>query len=105
MKASAQSAAPDGRDNELLRPELELTILIGETARLMRTAFDARMRSIGLTGASSRALFILFKEDGLSQIELARRRSHLRTGEYANFKLALGLFVNLGDPLVDAFVK
>ena len=75
MKAppQTQNAAPDGQDTELVRPELELTILIGESARLMRTAFDARMRSIGLTGASSRALFILFKEDGLSQIELARR--------------------------------
>ena len=79
MKAAAKAPAPPQSTGlgqpEIagIRPELQLTVLIGETARLMRTAFDARMRGIGLTGASSRALFILYKEDGLSQIELARR--------------------------------
>lgn len=51
----------------------EAGYLLAEVTRLMRAALDVRMRDLGLTGASWRVLANLAREDGLTQIELARR--------------------------------
>ncbi len=68
-----QPDSPSMSLEELATTRLEITSMLVEVTRLLRAAYDQRMRAIGLTGASARALINLFKEDGLSQIELARR--------------------------------
>ena len=45
--------------------------LIGDVARMMRSAFDRRVRRIGLTRAQWQVLAILHRRPGLSQSELA----------------------------------
>jgi MarR family transcriptional regulator, transcriptional regulator for hemolysin len=63
------SAALRERDAD----KLEISYMLTEATRLLRITFDQRMREFGLTAASARALSHLRREDGLSQIELARR--------------------------------
>ncbi|MET0546170.1 MAG: MarR family transcriptional regulator, partial [Caulobacterales bacterium] len=65
--------APTARFSAPAPHRLDRLVMLGDATRLSRAAFDNRVRALGLTGASARALFILAKEDGLSQIELARR--------------------------------
>ncbi len=65
------AAAPSLREVET--DKLEISYMLTEVTRLMRVAFDQSMRAFGLTAASARALSHLRREDGLSQIELARR--------------------------------
>ena len=45
--------------------------LLSDVARLMRTAYDRRIRSLGLTRAQWWVLTHLFRGDGISQTELA----------------------------------
>nr|WP_281721298.1 MarR family transcriptional regulator [Nitrosomonas nitrosa] len=49
-----------------------LGFALADATRLMRAAFDHRMRSIGLRGSGWRVLAYLYRKDGLSQTELAR---------------------------------
>lgn len=46
---------------------------LAEVTRLMRAAFDERMRGMGLTGASWRVITALSREDGQTQAFLADR--------------------------------
>jgi DNA-binding MarR family transcriptional regulator len=45
--------------------------LLNDVARLMRTAYDRRVRSLGLTRAQWWVLTHLFRADGVTQTELA----------------------------------
>jgi MarR family transcriptional regulator, transcriptional regulator for hemolysin len=45
--------------------------ILSDVARLMRTAFDRRMRSLGLTRSQWWVLNHLFRNDGVTQSELA----------------------------------
>ncbi|HEX8901338.1 MarR family transcriptional regulator [Vitreimonas sp.] len=57
-----------------------LGFAIADATRLMRSAFDARMRQVGLRGSSWRVLAYLYRQDGLSQTELARLLEITRAG-------------------------
>lgn len=73
--ASRRKAASEDPDNGRKRAEtlLEASFAIAETTRLLRSAFDQRMRAIGLTGATWRLITQLSREDGQTQASLARR--------------------------------
>lgn len=58
----------------------ELGFSLADSARLMRAAFGARMRELGLQGSNWRLLAHLHRQDGLSQAELARRLEVTRAG-------------------------
>jgi len=45
--------------------------LINDVARLMRTAYDRRVRELGLTRSQWWVLTLLFRNDGVTQSELA----------------------------------
>lgn len=47
--------------------------LLVEVTRPIRELFDARMRPLGLTGSTRRVVSYLAKEDGQTQVELARK--------------------------------
>jgi MarR family transcriptional regulator, transcriptional regulator for hemolysin len=47
--------------------------LLVEVTRLMRELFDARMRPLGLTGSTRRVISYLAKDDGQTQVALARK--------------------------------
>ncbi len=47
--------------------------VLAEVTRLLRLAFDQRMRSTGLTGATWRVLVYLSREDGQTQAALAQK--------------------------------
>lgn len=47
--------------------------VLAEVTRLLRLAFDQRMRSTGLTGATWRVLAYLSREDGQTQAALAQK--------------------------------
>lgn len=53
--------------------DFEIAFAIDDVNRMLRTAFDQQMTEIGLTKASWRLISALSREDGLSQVELARR--------------------------------
>lgn len=57
-----------------------LGFAIAEATRLMRGAFDRRMRVAGLRGSSWRVLAYLYRQDGLSQTELAQLLELTRAG-------------------------
>lgn len=57
-----------------------LGFAIADATRLMRAAFDQRMRRVGLRGSSWRVLAYLYRRDGLSQTELARLLEMTRAG-------------------------
>ena len=69
-KADSQAVDAGRKRAETL---LEASFAIAETTRLLRSAFDQRMRAIGLTGATWRLLAQLSREDGQTQASLARR--------------------------------
>jgi DNA-binding MarR family transcriptional regulator len=73
--ASRRKVASAALDIERGRAEtlLETSFALGETTRLLRSAFDQRMRAIGLTGAAWRLITQLSREDGQTQASLARR--------------------------------
>ena len=54
-------------------PRFEIGFGLAEVVRLMRQAFDQRMRTLGLTGSSWRILAYLSREDGQTQAALADR--------------------------------
>lgn len=54
-----------------LKQEIGFTLV--EVTRLMRAAFDERMRCVGLTGTTWRLLVRLSRQDGQSQAALARQ--------------------------------
>ena len=51
----------------------ETGFVLAEVTRLLRLAFDQRMRCMGLTGATWRVLVYLSREDGQTQAALAQR--------------------------------
>jgi DNA-binding MarR family transcriptional regulator len=51
----------------------EASFALVEITRLMRAAFDERMKALGLTGATWRVLGRLARQDGQTQAMLARR--------------------------------
>ncbi len=46
---------------------------LAEVTRLLRSAFDQRMRNVGLTGSTRRIITYLSREDGQTQASLAKR--------------------------------
>lgn len=50
-----------------------LGFILSDTARLLRRAFDARARSIGVTRAQWQVLFVLARSEGESQASVADR--------------------------------
>ena len=52
--------------------EWNLGYLLDDAARLMRRAFDARIRHLGLTRAQWFVLAQLYREDGYTQTNLAK---------------------------------
>lgn len=66
----------DSRDagaNRSDKREFEIAFAIDDVNRLLRLAFDERMNAVGLTKSSWRLISSLSRENGLSQVELARR--------------------------------
>ncbi len=57
-----------------------LGFALADATRLVRTAFDARMRETGLRGSAWRVLAYLHRQDGLSQTELAQLLELTRAG-------------------------
>ena len=53
--------------------QFEIGFGLAEVVRLMRRAFDQRMRTLGLTGSSWRIVAYLSREDGQTQAALADR--------------------------------
>lgn len=53
-------------------PELTLGFLISDVSRLMRERFNETARTVGLTQAQARALLHLARNEGISQVALAR---------------------------------
>lgn len=67
--------------DELLDTRLAgLGFALADATRLLRAAFDQRMRAVGLRGSSWRVLAYLYRKDGLSQTELARLLEMTRAG-------------------------
>ncbi|MDP6952844.1 MAG: MarR family transcriptional regulator [Alphaproteobacteria bacterium] len=64
--------------------ERNLGFLLGDVARLTRTAFDRRVQPIGLTRSQWWVLTYVFRDQGLTQSELA---NHLELGKVATGKL------------------
>lgn len=52
-------------------PDDDPGFLMSDLARQMRTAFERRIISTGLTGTQWRALVYLFRKDGMTQTELS----------------------------------
>ncbi|MGE0624276.1 MAG: MarR family winged helix-turn-helix transcriptional regulator [Pseudomonadales bacterium] len=55
-----------------IEPELTLGFLISDVSRLMRERFNETAGSVGLTQAQARALLHLARNEGISQVALAR---------------------------------
>ena len=57
----------------MLREDLSRNFgfILNDVARLLRTAFDRRVKSLGLTRAQGWVLNHLFRNDGVTQSELA----------------------------------
>lgn len=53
--------------------DFEIAFAIDDVNRMLRSAFDQQMTEIGLTKSTWRLISALSREDGLSQVELARR--------------------------------
>jgi len=72
---SGRKSASEALDIERKRAAslLEATFALAEATRLLRSAFDQRMRAIGLTGATWRLITYLSREDGQTQASLARQ--------------------------------
>ena len=66
--------------------ERNLGFLLGDVARLTRTAFDRRVASLGLTRSQWWVLTYVFRDQGLTQSELV---DHLEIG-----KVALGNLID-----------
>lgn len=66
--------------------ERNLGFLLGDVARLTRTAFDRRVASLGLTRSQWWGLTYVFRDQGLTQSELV---DHLEIG-----KVALGNLID-----------
>ncbi len=64
--------------------ERNLGFLLGDVARLTRTAFDKRVQPLGLTRSQWWVLTYVFRDQGLTQSELA---GHLELGKVAMGKL------------------
>jgi DNA-binding MarR family transcriptional regulator len=52
-------------------PESSIGFLIADAARLMRRSVDRRLQSLHLTQAQWRAIFILSRNEGMTQVALA----------------------------------
>ena len=55
-----------------IQPELNLGFLISDVSRMLRGRFNETARSLGLTQAQARALLHLARNEGISQVALAR---------------------------------
>lgn len=65
-------AEPELR-KEAAHARFDAGFALAEVTRLLRLAFDQRMRRVGLTGATWRVLAYLSREDGQTQASLAQR--------------------------------
>ena len=61
------------RRTEAAHARFDAGFALAEVTRLLRLAFDQRMRRVGLTGATWRVLAYLSREDGQTQASLAQR--------------------------------
>lgn len=64
-----------------LQLQLEIGYDLADVTRLMRAAFDQRMRAVGLTGAAWRVISSLNRFDGQTQASLAHRLEISRVAE------------------------
>ena len=90
--ADAQSAAPEAR--------FEIGFGMADVMRLMRLAFDQRMRILGLTGSTWRVVAYLSRQDGQTQAQLADHLeiSRVALGETIDRLERSGHVVRHADP-------
>lgn len=83
-----------------LSPRALLGFALAEVTRLMRAIYDARLSSDGLSGASWRVLAYLYREDGLTQTQLAKllEVSRPAVGQMVDRLEAGGLVERRTDP-------
>ena len=81
-------------------PRHEIGYGLSEVTRLLRAAFDQRMRGVGLTGASWRIITSLAREDGQTQANLADRLeiSRVALGEAIDRLEKTGHVARRSDP-------
>ena len=81
-------------------PRNEIGYGLAEVTRLLRAAFDQRMRGVGLTGASWRIITSLAREDGQTQAALAERLeiSRVALGEAIDRLEKTGHVARRADP-------
>ncbi len=70
---NATATAAERRRSAQSADRHEASFTLVEVMRLMRAAFAERMKDLGLTGSSWRILVRLARQDGMSQVALARR--------------------------------
>lgn len=93
---SEPAAAPPPGSN----PRLEIGYGLSEVTRLMRAAFDQRMRVTGLTGSTWRVIASLSRQDGQTQASLAERLeiSRVAVGEMVDRLERSGHVLRCADP-------
>lgn len=69
---AAAAAAPDPA-RQRAYASFDTGFALAEVTRLLRSAFDQRMRKVGLTGSTRRVITYLSREDGQTQASLAKR--------------------------------
>lgn len=92
---SQPAASPEGSN-----PQLEIGYSLAEVTRLMRAAFDQRMRETGLTGSTWRVITALSRQDGQTQASLAERLeiSRVAIGETVDRLERSGHVLRCADP-------
>lgn len=83
-----------------LQPLREIGYELADITRLMRAAFDQRMRAMGLTSAAWRVITSLAREDGQTQASLAQRLeiSRVAVGESVDRLEKSGHVARKADP-------
>jgi DNA-binding MarR family transcriptional regulator len=81
-------------------PRSEIGFSLAEVTRLLRAAFDQRMRVMGLTGSSWRVITSLSRENGQTQASLAERLeiSRVALGEAVDRLEKTGHVLRCADP-------
>jgi MarR family transcriptional regulator for hemolysin len=95
MVMSQPAPPPEGSN-----PRLEIGYGLAEVTRLMRAAFDQRMRVTGLTGSTWRVIASLSRQDGQTQAALAERLeiSRVAIGEMVDRLERSGHVQRCADP-------
>ena len=68
-----QAAAAPEPARERAYASFDTGFALAEVTRLLRLAFDQRMRNVGLTGSTRRVITYLSRDDGQTQASLAKR--------------------------------